>query len=193
MGPAPTEQAAVPPAQGEADTRPAAREERPDAKEGPPEGKPQPSDTVANAPATAQDGSIQAPEAPGSDTEPDQVPRGHEETVPPPEIEGETASAPVPDAVQAPDSEGLPLVLKADVRERTWVRVTVDDQRPKEYIFEPESSPEWRAREGFELVIGNAGGIALEYNGESMEDLGKPGQVIKLRLPGDEERSVSTE
>jgi cytoskeleton protein RodZ len=195
MGPTPTEKEAVRPAEEEPDTRPAAarEEQRPDVKERPPEGKPQPSDALDHAPVTAQDGPIQAPEAPGSDTKPDQVLQGHEETIPPPEINGETASAPAPDAVQAPGSEGLPLVLKADVRERTWVRVTVDDQRPKEYTFEPESSPEWRAREGFELVIGNAGSISLEFNGERLEDLGRPGQVIKLRLPGDEERSVSTE
>jgi cytoskeleton protein RodZ len=75
------------------------------------------------------------------------------------------------------------LVLRAVVKERTWVRIFVDDKDPKEYIFQPGSEPEWTAEKGFELLIGNAGGIELELNGERVEGLGKRGQVVRLRLP----------
>ena len=98
---------------------------------------------------------------------------------------------PLPDTVPAPEGDKPPLTLKAYVRERTWIRVMIDNERPKEYIFGPESTPEWRAHNGFELLIGNAGGIDLEFNGERMEDLGKQGQVIRLRLPSGYERKVS--
>jgi cytoskeletal protein RodZ len=80
------------------------------------------------------------------------------------------------------------LTLKINVREKTWVRIFVDDQDPKEYVFRPGRSPEWRAKKDFELVIGNAGGIDLEFNGEKIENLGDPGQVIRLRLPEDYEK-----
>jgi cytoskeleton protein RodZ len=83
------------------------------------------------------------------------------------------------------------LVLKAIVKERTWVRVRIDNEKPKEYILGPESRPQWRARKGFQLLIGNAGGIDLEFNGKKMEDLGKQGQVIRLSLPKEYERSIS--
>lgn len=94
----------------------------------------------------------------------------------------------------SPDSESdiPPLILKATIKERAWVRVTIDGERPKEYIFDPGSSPEWRAHKGFELLIGNAGGIDLEFNGKKMEDLGKRGQVIRLRLPTGDETSVTS-
>ena len=81
------------------------------------------------------------------------------------------------------EAEEAGLVLRAAVKERTWVRIFVDDQDPKEYIFQPGSEPEWTANEGFELVIGNAGGIELELNGQRVEDLGRSGQVVRLRLP----------
>lgn len=80
------------------------------------------------------------------------------------------------------------LTLKINVREKTWIRIFVDDQDPKEYVFRPGRSPEWRAKEDFELVIGNAGGIDLEFNGEKIENLGDPGQVVRLRLPEDYEK-----
>jgi len=95
-----------------------------------------------------------------------------------------------PAAVSSPDSDRPPLILKASIRERTWVRVIIDNEKPKEYILGPDSRPEWRAHKGFELLIGNAGGIDLELNGKKMEDLGKPGQVIRLRLPSGYERNA---
>ncbi|MCF8144621.1 MAG: DUF4115 domain-containing protein [Deltaproteobacteria bacterium] len=103
------------------------------------------------------------------------------------------AETPVPDTAPVPENDMPPLILKADVKERTWVRVTIDQEKPKEYILDPESNPQWRAHEGFELLIGNAGGIDLEFNGRKMENLGKQGQVIRLRLPSEDERSVSTD
>ena len=83
----------------------------------------------------------------------------------------------------SPESGILELILKANVREKTWVRVFVDDQDPKEYVFTPGSHPEWKAKEGLELLIGNAGGISFEFNGVQIENIGKPGQVVRLSLP----------
>ncbi len=99
--------------------------------------------------------------------------------------------APVSVTAPSAQTDRPELILKANVKERTWVRVTIDNERPKEYIFGPQSTPEWKAQKGFELLIGNAGGIDLEFNGKKMEDLGKQGQVIRLRLPSGYERSVS--
>ncbi len=75
------------------------------------------------------------------------------------------------------------LTLKAGFREMTWLRIFVDDHDPKEYVFRPEEHFEWKAKKGFELLIGNATGIDLELNGEDIGSFGTPGQVIRLRLP----------
>jgi cytoskeletal protein RodZ len=85
------------------------------------------------------------------------------------------------------------LVLKGVVKSKTWMRIYVDDQEPKEYIFEPGSMPQWKAREGFDILIGNAAGIEFDFNGENISDLGVLGQVIRLRLPENFEARISEE
>jgi len=75
------------------------------------------------------------------------------------------------------------LSLEAQVKETTWVKIIVDDAPPKQYIFRPGSRPEWKAHKGFEIVIGNAGGIALVFNGRKLDNLGQHGKVISLKLP----------
>ncbi len=83
----------------------------------------------------------------------------------------------------ATESGSKTLTLAAEVRETTWVKVIVDDAPPKEYIFRPGSHPEWKAHKGFEIVIGNAAGIALVFNGRKLDNLGRHGKVISLKLP----------
>jgi len=107
------------------------------------------------------------------------------------ELPAETAEEPerpseeeaVIDAVSGPAEATGWHVLKAVVEGRTWVRVTVDDEEPREYIFQPGSRPQWKARKGFDIVIGNAAGIEFEFNGRRLGDLGDLGQVKRLKLP----------
>ena len=89
----------------------------------------------------------------------------------------------------AGEVEASKLQLKGLMTERTWVRISIDGLESKEYIFGPSDTPEWKAEKGFELLIGNAGGIVLEFNGKKMDNLGKQGQVVRIKLPEDEERS----
>jgi hypothetical protein len=91
----------------------------------------------------------------------------------------------IPEAAPEPVAGPEWLILKGLVKSRTWVRIYVDDQQPKEYIFPPGSRPQWKAKEGFYVLVGNAAGIDFDYNGEVLENLGKLGQVIRLRLPED--------
>ena len=80
------------------------------------------------------------------------------------------------------------LTLKVSIRETTWLRIFVDDQDPKEYIFRPQENFEWKAKKGFEVLIGNASGIDLEFNGTRIENHGTPGQVVCLTFPTGYER-----
>ena len=73
--------------------------------------------------------------------------------------------------------------LKGVVLDATWVRIQIDNGEPKEYIFQPGATPQWKAKEGFYLTVGNAAGIELELNGTKLKSLGKPGKVVKLTLP----------
>jgi len=76
-------------------------------------------------------------------------------------------------------------VLTGHVEDRTWIRICVDDQEPKEYIFQPGSRPQWKGVEGFNILVGNAAGVWFEFNGERYENLGELGKVVRLKLPPD--------
>jgi cytoskeleton protein RodZ len=94
------------------------------------------------------------------------------------------AVALVPDyslAPLAPASGGL--VLTGIVNLRTYIKIYVDDSPPKEYIFQPGSRPQWVAEKGFDILVGNAGGIEFDFNGERITDLGEIGKVIRISFP----------
>jgi cytoskeleton protein RodZ len=93
--------------------------------------------------------------------------------------------------VKADEADGG-LSLTGIVKERTWLRITIDGKEEKEYLFQPGSRPQWRGKESFYMIIGNAGGVDFELNGKRVGDLGKSGQVIRLTLPrnaGQQERA----
>jgi cytoskeletal protein RodZ len=98
------------------------------------------------------------------------------------------APAPEPEKAITVSPPRPTLVLKGNVKERTWMRVSVDGGDPKEYIFEPGSRPQWKGERLFDIMVGNAGGIELELNGKPLGTLGKRGKVVHLILPQKEER-----
>ncbi|MGE5842757.1 MAG: DUF4115 domain-containing protein, partial [Deltaproteobacteria bacterium] len=120
---------------------------------------------------------------------------------------------PVPAAEETPKPEPAPVLIKAQetipsprragspardqadedgwfsltgiVKERTWLRITIDGKEEREHLLQPGSRPQWRAKESFYMLIGNAGGIDFDLNGKRVGSLGKPGQVVRLTLPKD--------
>jgi cytoskeleton protein RodZ len=83
----------------------------------------------------------------------------------------------------APEEKTPWMVLKGTVNERTWVSISLDGAEPKEFIFEKGAKPEWKAKKGFRVVIGNGAGMDFDLDGKRIENLGKPGEVVRLSLP----------
>jgi hypothetical protein len=112
----------------------------------------------------------------------------------PPEERPEKQEQPA-EQLSAPASVGEPpaLILKALVKETTWISIRVDGDEPREFIFQPGARPQWKAAKGFEIVVGNAAGVDFELDGKSMENLGQPGQVVRLTLPEGSEPRASEE
>ena len=75
------------------------------------------------------------------------------------------------------------LILKIAAIEETWMKIIIDDQNPNEYYLKPGDHVELEATLGYNLFIGNAGGIRLRLNNESLEVPGKSGQVVNLKIP----------
>jgi hypothetical protein len=84
-------------------------------------------------------------------------------------------------------------VLTGHVKARTWIRICVDGQEPKEYIFQPGSRPQWKGMDGFNVLIGNAAGVEFDFNEKRLENLGDLGRVVRLKLPENFEGSKCEE
>ncbi len=98
------------------------------------------------------------------------------------------AARPAPTAAQPlrAVAAGAAYRLVARVREKTWIRVRTEDGRVMEETMLPGDVREWVSDRRFILTIGNAGGLALELNGQSLPPLGPSGAVIpQLVLPPD--------
>ena len=65
----------------------------------------------------------------------------------------------------------------------------MEDVRQEEALMKENESKEWLSRSGFNLKIGNAGGIRMTLNGKDMGVAGKRGQVISLSIPQKEPAS----
>jgi cytoskeleton protein RodZ len=73
--------------------------------------------------------------------------------------------------------------LHIQVVEKTWLKVIVDSLKTNEYSLAPGDSLELAADKEFNLLIGNATGILLTFNGKPVPVLGKSGQVVTIQLP----------
>lgn len=68
------------------------------------------------------------------------------------------------------------VVIRAELVDRTWLRVVVDGTTVVEGLYEPGTTFTWQGRE-VEIRTGNAGGTRLEVNGEDLGVLGEQGEV----------------
>lgn len=78
-------------------------------------------------------------------------------------------------------SEGKKLMITC--KERTWVSIVIDDTEKKEFMLNAEEMIILNARQSFDLLIGNAGGVNLILNGKDTEFSGERGEVKRIRLP----------
>ena len=66
--------------------------------------------------------------------------------------------------------------------QETWIRVKGGENAPVQVLLKPGDKFENNA-ETFNLDIGNAGGIKIQYKGKYIENIGKPGEVVHIKLP----------
>ena len=74
-------------------------------------------------------------------------------------------------------------VLHITAIDDTWIKVIIDNKDSKEYNLMSGEKMEMEASAGFNLLIGNASGIELEFNGEPIKISGKAGEVVNIQLP----------
>lgn len=78
------------------------------------------------------------------------------------------------------DEELSTVVIQAT--EETWIRIQADDKAAFQMMLKAGENVSHKAAR-FNVDIGNAGGVRISFNGKTIKNLGKPGQVIHLSLP----------
>jgi cytoskeletal protein RodZ len=73
-------------------------------------------------------------------------------------------------------------VLVVRTTEETWIRIKADDKESFQVLLKPGEKISHKGAR-FDMDIGNAGGVKMQFNGKNFDNLGKSGQVIHLRLP----------
>ncbi len=74
-------------------------------------------------------------------------------------------------------------ILTADVKSQTWIAIYIDDEPVKEYLLQPGETVRWEAAQGFDILVGNAGGIEFFLNGKEVGSLGPEGKVVRVKIP----------
>jgi len=87
----------------------------------------------------------------------------------------------LPDIQTAVNNEEASLLI-INAIEETWIRIKAD-QNPSFHVLLKSGETFERKAVSFNLDIGNAGGIKIQFKDKNIENLGKSGQVVHLRLP----------
>ena len=74
------------------------------------------------------------------------------------------------------------LVLQVAATEPSWVAIEADGKVAFQRILSPSEIQTFKARESFDVTTGNALGIILTLNGETLKPLGRRGEVKSIHL-----------
>ncbi|MDR3570489.1 MAG: DUF4115 domain-containing protein [Syntrophobacteraceae bacterium] len=66
---------------------------------------------------------------------------------------------------------------------KVWIQVKIDGQKPRSELLHPGDHREWVAAKSLEVVVGNAGGVRMQWNDHPLEAPHKSGRVLRFRLP----------
>lgn len=83
------------------------------------------------------------------------------------------------------------LVIIAD--QESWIEVRVDGKQTDKALMKPGQTREWTAEEGVYIVVGNAGGTRLSWDGQPLALPTRSGRVLRLRLPETEDEGAGTQ
>ncbi len=82
--------------------------------------------------------------------------------------------------VQILESDSLNLRITAIAR--TWIRALIDGTDQTEFTLNPDEAKVISAQSKFKLLIGNAGGVALEMNGKDLQLQGEVGDIKSVEI-----------
>ena len=91
--------------------------------------------------------------------------------------------APPPPPAPMPAAEPGEHVLTVTASETSWISITIDDGKQRDVLLRRGERAVWKASKSLSLVIGNAGGVKVDFDGKDVPLLGEPGEVVRIKLP----------
>ena len=88
----------------------------------------------------------------------------------------------VPDKSE-PSKELKQHVLDVIATETTWLLIETGEGISEEVLLRPGETRKWMSESGFDLKVGNAGGIRLVFDNNDIGTPGEKGLVVRLHLP----------
>jgi cytoskeletal protein RodZ len=85
------------------------------------------------------------------------------------------------------------LVLQVAATERAWVAVDADGKTVLQRVLNPNEVENLKGRNSFDVTIGNAQGVVLTLNGETLKPLGRRGEVKSIHLTRDDLKNAAPE
>lgn len=74
-------------------------------------------------------------------------------------------------------------LLSAEASQAVWVQIKADNAKALNFMMKPGEKREWTVAEKVQIVVGNAGGLSLQWDGKTLPPIGKAGAVVRLQLP----------
>lgn len=79
-------------------------------------------------------------------------------------------------------------ILEVETLKETWIFINIDNKLKYSMILKPGEVRSWSGKKSFFMRVGNAGGIRITYDGQSLGSPGRMGEVVSLTLPDELER-----
>lgn len=102
----------------------------------------------------------------------------------PPHLALSNSTEAVADEGQIPGLESASanrFAVEAD--DKVWIQVRIDDKETRSAMLYPGDRREWTADKDLQVVVGNAGGIRMKWNGQPIQAPRDSGRVLRFRLP----------
>jgi len=101
---------------------------------------------------------------------------------PAPDVVPAVGTAPALEAVDAAPGRSAPLTLHIVARKECWISVSADGRDVVSRLLGVGEEEAVRAESEVRLKVGDAAAVVLRLNGSPVRSLGRPGQVVTLRI-----------
>ncbi len=97
---------------------------------------------------------------------------------PPPSMSSSPPEVSVAPEAQTSDYKDT-LIITATAIDSVWISVVTDDARKWQELLPPGAQRQWGSKQWLQLSVGNAGGLHLIVNADTIGTLGRRGAVLK--------------